>query len=151
MKANARAFTLIELLVVIALVGALAVLSVARFVDLERATQVAAGRSLAGSISSANALNVSACRVDSEDCIDIERRGGGTDDDSKCRTEAQKLINGSLEIPDLYTVESLVPSSACGDLPFRLNEVDDGVVTGAQVPGNALQTCVLRPVDRCVP
>jgi len=148
MRTGVRAFTITELVVVIALIGALAALALARFVDLERASQVAAGRALAGSISSANALNIAACRVDSDDCIDIERGNGG-DDGSKCRAEAQKIINGAFEVPELYNVESRVPSSACGDLPFRLNEVDNGVVTGNQVPANNMQTCVLRPVDTC--
>lgn len=63
LKSTQRGFTLIELVMVIVILGILSAVAIPRFVDLSTDAKVAATRGIAGSLSSASAINYAARSV----------------------------------------------------------------------------------------
>ena len=84
-------FTLIELVMVIVILGILAATALPKFVDLKSDAEAAAAKGLAGSISSADAINVAACAIENADCVTITV--GGSDDETSCTTYAESITD----------------------------------------------------------
>jgi len=100
MRAQEKGFTLIELIAVIVILGVIAAVAAPRFVDLSNAAREATVRALAGSLTSASALNYAAGIVALADL------DGATSPSvvGSC-PDAENLLEGGL--PSGYAIESL--------------------------------------------
>ncbi|MDM7323016.1 MAG: type II secretion system protein [Gammaproteobacteria bacterium] len=67
-------FTLIELVIVIVILGILAAVAVPKFVDLSKEASTAASEGVAGSISSASAINFAAKKAGSASAITLNQQ-----------------------------------------------------------------------------
>ncbi len=84
-------FTLIELVIVIVILGILAAVAVPRFIDLSDEAETAAAEGVAGSLSSAAAINYAAFKAGNGDYVNV----------TNC-TEVADALQGGL--PDGYTI-----------------------------------------------
>ena len=75
MRPQQKGFTLIELIIVIVILGALAVVALPRFIDLQDEAEQAATEGVAGAISSAFAINYAASLTD------LDGNGGDSPDE----------------------------------------------------------------------
>ena len=82
-------FTLIELIMVIVVLGALAVTALPKYVDLEASAQQGAVEGIAGALAAGSAINFSACKAGSADCLPT---AGGSYDD--CRDVVNTVEGG---------------------------------------------------------
>jgi prepilin-type N-terminal cleavage/methylation domain-containing protein len=88
-----KGFTLIELIIVIVVVAILAIIVLPKFVDLSQDAQAAATKSVAGSLSAANAENYA---------VRIEKNTNGGPV-TNCNSVAALLMSG---LPSGYTITS---------------------------------------------
>ena len=116
MRAQQKGFTLIELIIVIVILGALAVVALPRFLDLQEDAQQAAVEGVAGNISSAFAINY----ADSLVGDDTDVVGVTADDDIT-------INNGALEVDG---TPGLITTSDLGDYTINGCSVDEGAETG---------------------
>ena len=72
MKRQQSGFTLIELIIVIVILGALAVVALPRFLDLQEEADIAAAEGVGGALASAAAINFSAALVGSGEAVDVD-------------------------------------------------------------------------------
>lgn len=77
-----RGFTLIELILVIVILGILASLVVPRFIDLTEEAKQASLAQQATALRSNNNINVAACKLGNEACIDITTTGTAAFEDA---------------------------------------------------------------------
>lgn len=92
MKANQKGFTLIELIIVIVILGALAVVALPRFIDLQDEARQAATDGVAGSLAAGTATNFAGFVAGSADAVQVET----------C-TEAENTLQGQA-LPTGYTI-----------------------------------------------
>lgn len=87
-------FTLIELITVIAILGALAVIALPRFINLQGEAQQASTEGIAGALSSASSMNLAAAIAGSDEAETV----------ANCSDVAPLLAEGQL--PADYTIET---------------------------------------------
>ena len=81
MNRQQSGFTLIELIIVIVILGALAVVALPRFIDLQTEAERASAEGVAGAISSAYAINYAASLAGSGDAATFTENADVTVDD----------------------------------------------------------------------
>ena len=118
MKRQQSGFTLIELIIVIVILGALAVVALPRFIDLQTEAEEASAQGVAGALSSAFAINYA-------ESVAVD--GGGD----------SRPINGAVDSDDADAVLQ-------GDLPDGY-DIANCDLDGASSPGESFQCDLTGP------
>jgi prepilin-type N-terminal cleavage/methylation domain-containing protein len=121
MKQQQRGFTLIELVMVIVILGILAAVAIPRFTDLRADASQAAVLGVAGSLSSASAVNFAARTANSSNGVAI----------TNCTSVASALQGG---LPTGYSIDS-VSISANGTATCTVTATDGGTTKTASFVG----------------
>lgn len=120
MKANQKGFTLIELIIVIVILGALAVVALPRFIDLQDEARQAATDGVAGSLAAGTATNFAGFVAGSADAVQVESCG-----------EAEDTLQGQA-LPAGYTIN------------------DDGFAAGTADSGDTGDCELVNPDDTSI-
>lgn len=114
-------FTLIELVIVLVILGVLAGVAVPQLGDLTSDADRSAAQAQASTITSANTMNVAACRMnsDSDDCT---ATSGGCSDWTD-------LFGGSPSLPDGWSAGT-GDGSGADAFPFQITAVSAGGTVG---------------------
>ena len=125
MRNQQSGFTLIELVAVIVILGALAVVALPRFIDLQDEAQTEALNGVKGAAASAHAVNYSGAVADSGDAVNI--------------TDCNQTPSILQSEPDNYTFQSDSLGSSTGDTADCTVTQDDtgdtATFTGIYVSG----------------
>ena len=110
-------FTLIELVIVLVILGVLAGVAVPQLGDLTSDADRSGAQAQASAITSANSMNVAACRLDSDDCTNTSGGCGDLTD----------LFPGSPSLPDGWSAGT-GDGSGADAFPFQITAVSGGTV-----------------------
>lgn len=126
MKRMQSGFTLIELVVVIVILGILAVTAVPRFINLSAEAEAAAVQGVAGSLSSASAINYAAVLAGNAN-------GQTIDATSDCTTAAAAILQEGA-LPAGYTTGATAFTGAvAGDVQVCVVTAPNGATANANV------------------
>lgn len=134
-------FTLVELIIVIVLLGLLAAVALPRYVDLSTSARQAALEEQAANLIAQDTLNVSACRVEADDCIVFTTTG--FNDPGVCQDAIAQFLPAAGDRFEATTHASSISRDQWSDLP-----ADDEVLFWAtrtgEVPFPPVVPCTLR-------
>ena len=118
---RSRGFTLIELVIVLIIIGVLAAVAAPRFIDFTDEADEASVRSQAANITAANTINVGACRLDKNDCEEI---------DGACsNANASQVLASNLDTNVFSVSETAAPGSQWETNTCTLASDNDSTVT----------------------
>ncbi len=141
MRPQQKGFTLIELIIVIVILGALAVVALPRFIDLQDEAEQAATEGVAGAISSAFAINYAASLTD----LDAADNGAAADEYVEVE-ENQTITVG--ENADDFDVNDILQQPIDDDDYDISGDNDNGNGDcGAGEPGEAVECTLEGPAD----
>lgn len=120
---NQRGFTMIELVVVIVILGILAAVALPKFADLSTKAKSGALSNVAGSITSASAVNYAACKAGAADCQVV----------ANCSDAASLMLGG---LPTGYTVTAALIGAGVS-LGCTVTQTDGGATASATVSNPA--------------
>ena len=133
MKRQQSGFTLIELIIVIVILGALAVVALPRFIDLQEDAQEAALEGVAGALASGAAINYATFIARGQDT----GAEGVVDINSCDEDDLEQVLQDSGALAD-YSITGAGNSSAAGDSFECTLELDDtSLSTTFQVIGTS--------------
>ena len=114
-RAPAAGFTLVELVIVIAVLGALAAVAFPRLIDLRPEARQAAINEQAANLIAQDTLNVAACRVNADDCIEFSTTG--FDNPGVCQDALASFLPEAGNAFEATTFASNTPRDEWADLP----------------------------------
>lgn len=136
-------FTLIELIIVIVILGALAAVALPRFIDLSDDSRRAALDTQAQNLISNNTLNLAACRIGSDACIEFGVTGFSP---GVCQEALNQLLPRAAESFEATTFASSSPRDQWQSLAGP-DEAFFFVTRTVEVPFPQDVPCTLRFID----
>ena len=113
--ASSAGFTVVELVIVIALLGALSAIALPRYIDVRADARQAAIEEQAANRFAQNTLNVAACRVGADDCIEFETTGFNSP--GVCQDAVASFLPEAGDAFEATTFASSEPRDEWADLP----------------------------------
>lgn len=140
-----RGFTLVELVATLVILGALATVALARYVDLRDEARQAAVEEQAANLITQNTLNVAACQAGSPECVVFSTTG--FNNPGVCQDAIAQFLPGAGKHFEATTYASSTPRDQLADLP------DDGealfwATRTADVPFPPTVPCTLAYRDQ---